>query len=55
MGCQGMDCEPTCAPSVSEIRRVRARLEPAAYGEVIPGDQFEPFRAEAALEILEAL
>lgn len=55
MGCQGMDCEPTCAPSVSELRRVRARLESAADGQVVPGDQFEPFLAEAALEILEAL
>jgi hypothetical protein len=56
LGCQGPDCEPTCTPSsVSDIGRVRARLIESEDGTVTVGEQFEPFDAQAALDILEAL
>jgi hypothetical protein len=55
MGCQGMDCNPTCVPEgESAFGWVRLRVEPAEEGFVTPGEQFEPFSALAELVIEEA-
>ena len=45
----------SATPGSGAYKNGRARLESAADGQVVPGDQFEPFLAEAALDILEAL
>lgn len=53
VGCQGMDCAPTCVPAgAAEFGIVRARLEPAEDGWVEPSSGFgEEFQAQAALVV----
>lgn len=52
IGCQGMDCDPTCVPATaSEIGRVLARLEPSEDGFATPFPELEPFYSIAALVI----
>jgi hypothetical protein len=56
MGCQGIDCAPTCVPgSVHAIGSVQARLLPSEDGFVTPGEQLESFEGIAALDITKAL